>query len=113
MKGATEMSRKLIVFLFILLPISSAWAQTVVRVAAAADLEPVLPPIIEQFQKDTGIRVQPTFSSSGILTTQVLNGAPFDMFFAADFSYPKKLIDAGVADRNREERDIHRVAFAG
>ncbi len=33
-----------------------------------------------------------------MLTTQIENGAPFDLFLAADLSFPKRLIDAGLAD---------------
>ncbi len=33
-----------------------------------------------------------------MLTTQIENGAPFDVFMSADLSYPKRLIDAGLAD---------------
>ena len=73
-------------------------AQTPLRVAAAADLEPVLPPIFEQFRQATGIRVEATYQASAMLTTQIMNGAPFDLFLSADLSYPKKLIDAGLAD---------------
>jgi molybdate transport system substrate-binding protein len=73
-------------------------AQTPLRVAAAADLEPVLPPILEQFQKETGIQAEATFQASAALTTQIQNGAPFDLFLSADLGYPKKLIDAGLAD---------------
>jgi molybdate transport system substrate-binding protein len=73
-------------------------AQTPLRVAAAADLGPVLPPILEQFQKATGIHAEATFEASAALTTQIQNGAPFDLFLSADLSYPKKLIDAGLAD---------------
>jgi molybdate transport system substrate-binding protein len=91
------MSRRFFLFLLALLAIAPVTAQTTLKVAAAADLEPVLPPIIEQFHKQTGITVQPSFGASGALTTQILNGAPFDIFFAADTGYPKKLLDAGVA----------------
>jgi molybdate transport system substrate-binding protein len=68
------------------------------RIAAAADLGPVLPPILEQFQQATGIHAEATYQASAMLTTQIMNGAPFDLFLSADLSYPKKLIDAGLAD---------------
>ncbi len=58
----------------------------------------MLPPILEQFQRATGIHAEATFEASAALTTQIQNGAPFDLFLAADLSYPKKLIDAGLAD---------------
>jgi molybdate transport system substrate-binding protein len=73
-------------------------AQTPLRVAAAADLEPVLPPILEQFRQATGIQAESTYQASAMLTTQIQNGAPFDLFLSADLSYPKRLIDAGLAD---------------
>jgi molybdate transport system substrate-binding protein len=73
-------------------------AQAPLRVAAAADLGPVLPPILEQFRQSTGIRAEATFEASAALTAQIQNGAPFDVFLSADLSYPKRLIDAGLAD---------------
>ena len=72
--------------------------QSSLRVAAAADLEPVLPPILAEFERATGIHAEATFQSSATLTTQIQNGAPFDVFFSADLSFPKRLIDAGLAD---------------
>ena len=55
-------------------------AQIPLRVAAAADLEPVLPPILEQFHQATGIPVEATYQASAMLATQIQNGAPFDLF---------------------------------
>ncbi len=81
--------------LLLLAPLS---AQAPLRIAAAADLEPVLPPILEQFSHATGIRAEATYQASAMLTTQIMNGAPFDLFLSADLSYPKRLIDAGLAD---------------
>jgi molybdate transport system substrate-binding protein len=72
--------------------------QAPLRIAAAADLQPVLPPILEQFRQATGIEAQATYQASAALTTQIQNGAPFDLFLSADLSYPKRLIDAGAAD---------------
>jgi molybdate transport system substrate-binding protein len=72
--------------------------QAPLRIAAAADLQPVLPPILDLFQQSTGIHAEATYQASAALTAQIQNGAPFDLFLSADLSYPKRLIDAGVAD---------------
>jgi molybdate transport system substrate-binding protein len=70
----------------------------VLRIAAAADLEPVLPPLMAEFQNRTGVKVQAAYASSATLATQIVNGAPFDLFLAADLSFPRKVIAAGLAD---------------
>lgn len=77
--------------------LAAAPAQTPLRIAAAADLEPVLPPVLAQFQHATGIRAEATYKASAMLTTQILNGAPFDVFLAANTGYPQRLIAAGAA----------------
>jgi molybdate transport system substrate-binding protein len=92
------MLRKLFFSLFGMIGIPSLLAQTPLRVAAAADLEPVLPPILEEFQQTTGIHTDATYQASAMLTAQIQNGAPFDLFLSADLGYPKRLIDAGLAD---------------
>lgn len=83
--------------IFASLPSASVAQQSPMRIAAAADLQPVLPPILDQFHQSTGIEVQATYQASAALTTQIQNDAPFDLFLSADLSYPKRLIDAGVA----------------
>jgi molybdate transport system substrate-binding protein len=92
------MPRRLLIPLVAMLGIPSLLAQTPLHVAAAADLEPVLPPILEQFREATGIHAEATYQASAVLTTQIQNGAPFDLFLSADLSYPKRLIDDGLAD---------------
>jgi ABC-type molybdate transport system substrate-binding protein len=47
-------------------------------VAAASDLQTVLPAIASQFDQETGQHVRLTFGSSGNFCTQIGNGAPFD-----------------------------------
>ena len=69
-----------------------------IRVAAASDLQAALPLVIERFQKETAIRVQPTFGSSGNFFSQIQNGAPFDVFLSADIDYPRRLHEAGLGD---------------
>lgn len=92
------MLSRVIPALFMLLQWAPAGAQTSLRVAAAADLEPVLPPILARFERQTGIHAEATYQASAVLATQIVNGAPFDLFLSADLSFPQRVIDAGAAD---------------
>jgi len=83
-----------IAFLF---PFSYLSAQTL-RVAAASDLQFVLPELAAQYEKQSGTKLAITFGSSGNLFAQIQNGAPFDLFFSADIFYPDKLLAAHQAD---------------
>ncbi|MBZ5648655.1 MAG: molybdate ABC transporter substrate-binding protein [Acidobacteriia bacterium] len=71
-----------------------------ITVAAAADLQYALKEVAARFEKESGNTVKLTFGSSGNFYSQIANGAPFDVFLSADSEYPKKLIEAGAADRN-------------
>ncbi len=88
----------ILIALFLLFFQTLSAQQPPLRIAAASDLQPVLPPILGQFQRATGIPAVATYQASAALTAQILNGAPFDVFLAADLSYPRRLIDAGLAD---------------
>ncbi|HEU5115494.1 MAG TPA: molybdate ABC transporter substrate-binding protein, partial [Isosphaeraceae bacterium] len=61
------------------------------RVAAASDLQTALPILAARFRQDTGIRIEPTFGSSGQLAQQIEQGAPFDVFLAANRQYVEEL----------------------
>jgi len=93
------MNLRLFTFVFLLLLSVTAAAQEI-TVAAAADLSAVLPEIAAQYKKQTGQDVKLSFGASGNLTTQIKNGAPFDVFFSADEEYPKQLITDGFADKD-------------
>jgi molybdate transport system substrate-binding protein len=67
------------------------------NVAAAADLQPVMPAFAAAYEKKTGVKLKVSFASSSMLATQIVNGAPFDVFLAADFSFPEKVVAAGLA----------------
>jgi len=69
-----------------------------VRVAAAADLKFALDEIVRRYrQVRPGVDVSVTFGSSGLFFAQLSNGAPFDLYLSADGTYPRKLMEAGVA----------------
>jgi molybdate transport system substrate-binding protein len=71
-----------------------------VAVAAASDLQTVLPALLSGFEKATTIKATVSFGSSGNFFAQIQNGAPFDVFFSADVDYPRRLAAAGQAERD-------------
>jgi len=64
---------------------------TELRVAAASDLTKAFAEIGAAYQKRTGVHIALTFGASGILTKQLENGAPFDLFAAANATYIDEL----------------------
>ena len=73
------------------------------RIAAASDLQTALPILAARFRQDTGIRVEPTFGSSGQLAQQIEQGAPFDVFLAANRDYVERLAEKGVIESDSVE----------
>ncbi|HYK91559.1 MAG TPA: molybdate ABC transporter substrate-binding protein [Acidobacteriota bacterium] len=69
-----------------------------VLVAAAADLNFAMKEMSVPFEKQTGHRLKISFGSSGNFYSQIVNGAPYDMFFSADMSYPRRLQDSGKGE---------------
>jgi molybdate transport system substrate-binding protein len=86
-----------VLFLFSFFLSSTVGAQTL-RIAAASDLQFVLPDLTAQYEKQTGVKLAVTYGSSGNFFAQIQNGAPFDVFLSADVSYPHKLVLAQLAD---------------
>ena len=78
-----------------LVPLSFAQAITV---AAAADLQAVMPELTALYQKQSGKTVQVVYGSSGNFYQQIQNGAPFDVFFSANLDYAKRLEAAGLVE---------------
>ncbi|HTZ31332.1 MAG TPA: molybdate ABC transporter substrate-binding protein [Methylomirabilota bacterium] len=92
-----KIAAKLGVMLSLLALATASSAQTL-RVAAAADLQYAMGELASQFEKQSGVKVLPSYGSSGNFRSQIQNGAPFDLFFSADWDYPRQLIAGGFAD---------------
>lgn len=88
---------KLILMVSIALTTTVAYAEQI-TVAAAADLKFAMDEIVASFKKEhPGDDVLVTYGSSGKFHTQIQQGAPFDMFFSADISFPRELAAKGLA----------------
>ncbi len=66
-----------------------------ITVAAASDLAFALKDIAANYEKETGAKVVLSFGSTGMLAKQISEGAPFDVFFAADVKYINELKEKG------------------
>ena len=67
-----------------------------VTIAAASNLTDVCQTLGAEFEAETGIHPVFSFGSTAVLTQQIENGGPFDLFLAADAEHPEKLDKEGL-----------------
>ncbi|MEF9898654.1 MAG: molybdate ABC transporter substrate-binding protein [Pseudomonas sp.] len=75
--------------------LNSAWADEV-QVAVAANFTAPIQAIAKDFEKDTGHKLVAAYGATGQFYAQIKNGAPFEVFLAADDSTPEKLEKEGA-----------------
>lgn len=82
-------------------------------VAAAASLTPAFTEMGEAFGKRNNCTVTFSFNATGTLTEQIINGAPFDVFAAANKKAINDLSDKGfILPETNEVFTVGRVAIA-
>jgi molybdate transport system substrate-binding protein len=67
-------------------------------VATAANVQYVMKEIKAEFEKESGKKIDIVVGSSGKLTTQIREGAPFDVFVSADTKYPQEIFKNGGSE---------------
>ena len=70
---------------------------TELHVAAAADLQPVLPALAAEYERTAHVHLVISYGSSATLAQQIRNGGPFDVFLAADRSFAQQIVKAHLA----------------
>jgi molybdate transport system substrate-binding protein len=88
------MISRLALFTFSALCLSVAHADEV-QVAVAANFTAPIQAIAADFEKDTGHKLVASYGATGQFYTQIKNGAPFEVFLAADDTTPAKLEKEG------------------
>lgn len=77
-------------------PGPNARAAAVPVVAAASDLQYALTEVAAAFERSSGRAVKLSFGSSGNFVRQIIQGAPFELFFSADEAYARELSERGL-----------------
>jgi molybdate transport system substrate-binding protein len=77
-------------------PVNQQSGATEINIAAAANLSDAFNELGKQFTARTGIRVVYSFGATADLARQIENGAPFDLFAAADTEHVDALNRQGL-----------------
>lgn len=75
---------------------ATALAETLI-VAVAPNVKFAFDDLQAEFKKASGIDIKPVIAASGALTSQIKNGAPFDVFVSADMGFPEEVFKSGFA----------------
>jgi len=78
-----------------ILTVTQSLANDAPLVAAASSLRQVWPLLMQAYSQTTQPRV--TFGSSGNLSRQIIQSAPFELFLSADLVYPEQLHARGIS----------------
>ena len=94
----------------------NAYAAEPLRIAAASDLRYALDEIVARYRHTEAGQTEPgdiqvIYGSSGKMTTQIINGAPYDIFFSADIAYPQKLKAQGLTATDPAVYAIGRIVI--
>ena len=106
-----RLARLLLVCVFAVV-VQTAHAGEKITLAAASDLKFALDEIVVLFNKThPADRVETVYGSSGKFQAQIRQGAPFDLYFSADISYPRALKAEGFAASEVQPYAVGRIVL--
>jgi molybdate transport system substrate-binding protein len=92
-----KMLRILSIWLVSLSPVLHAEEITI---AVAANFNFAMEELVTAFETESGHKVNVAYGSSGRLYAQIVNGAPYQLFFSADQEKPQALVEEGLAEES-------------
>ena len=94
----SRFAARVLIFVCLLVAGQTAHAEEKLTIAAAADLKFALDEIVVLFKSmHPSAQIETIYGSSGNFSTQIRQGAPYDLYFSADIAYPRALKAEGLA----------------
>jgi molybdate transport system substrate-binding protein len=93
------MKKAIFILLIYLIAACQQKPERKLTIAVAANMQFAIKELSKTFTDQTGISCDLIISSSGKLTAQIKEGAPFDIFVSANMKYPKELFNTGFATK--------------
>ena len=114
MRVAARASARILMFAFLLVAGQTVHAEEKMSIAAAADLKFALDEIVLLFRSaHPAAQIEATYGSSGQFSTQIRQGAPYDVFFSADIDYPRALKAEGYSASEVRTYGVGRIVLWG
>ena len=100
--GATKYSVELLALIVMLIALLSSQLTHAdeIRVAVASNFTTAIKELSSKFEEQSEHKVKLIFGATGRHYAQIKNGAPFDLFFAADSWRPELLEKEGLVQKN-------------
>jgi molybdate transport system substrate-binding protein len=103
---------RMLIFVGIFVMWQTAHAEERITIAAAADPKFALDEIIVLFKSThPAAQIETTYGSSGQFSTQIRQGAPYDLYFSADIGYPSALGSEGLAASEVQSYGVGRIVL--
>jgi molybdate transport system substrate-binding protein len=112
MRVIRRFSARMLIFVCLFVVGHTAHADEKITIAAAADLKFALDEIIVLFKSTyPAAQIETIYGSSGNFSTQIRQGAPYDLYFSADITYPRALKADGFAASEVQAYGVGRIVL--
>jgi molybdate transport system substrate-binding protein len=112
MSEVGRFAMRVLVFACLFVAGQAAYAAEKITIAAAADLKFALDEIVVLFKSThPAVQIESIFGSSGNFSTQIRQGAPYDLYFSADIDYPLALKAEGFGSSEVQTYGVGRIVL--
>lgn len=112
MRTVSRFVARMMIFVCLLVVGHTAHAEEKITIAAAADLKFALDEIVALFKSThPAAQIETIYGSSGQFSTQIRQGAPYDIYFSADIAYPRALKAEGLGASEVQPYAVGRIVL--